>query len=175
MSNGGAFSPRAAYSLSNSGFNVKGAAVYCASGGTFAGQSNVPTTWNIAQYDDNIGAEGNQGALAAYQTVSGRGIAAQFNVNIPSPVFTQRFARISGLSLGDSQAIFDSLKTNGYFDSANYIKADPNTSGWESVIPSVYNNKRGDIGDQLNACYTAHQFYSDYDSRLIAFFNSRIQ
>ena len=174
MSNGGAFSPRAAYFLSVSGANIKGAAVYCAQGSTFASQSNVPTTWNIAQYDDNIGADGNQGALTAYQIVSGRGIAAQYNINIPSPLYVQRFARISGLSLNDSQIIYDSLKNNGFLDSNNYLIQDPNTSGWENVIAATYNSKRGDIGDQLNVCYTAHQFFTDYNNRVIAFFNARI-
>lgn len=174
MSNGGGFSPRAAYFLSISGVNVRGAAVYCAQGSTFASQSNVPTTWNIAQYDSTIGADGTQAALTAFQTVSGRGIAAQYNVNVPSPVYAQRFTRISGLTVSDSQAIYNSLKNNGFLDGNDYLIQDPATSNWQNVIPVAYNSKRGDIFDQLNVCYTAHQFYSDYDSRVIAFFNAQI-
>ncbi|MBC7797241.1 MAG: hypothetical protein H7Z37_10250, partial [Pyrinomonadaceae bacterium] len=174
MSNGGAFSPRAAYFLSVSGANIKGAAVYCAQGNTFAAQSNVPTTWNIAQYDGNIGASGNQAALTAFQTVFGRGIAAQYNVNVPSPLYVQRFTRISGLTVNDSQIIYNSLKNNGFLDGNDYLIQDPGTSNWQSVIPTVYSSYRGDIADQLSACYAAHQFFGDYNNRVISFFNAQI-
>lgn len=175
MSNGGAFSPRAAYWLSISGTNVKGAAVYCAQGNAFANQSNVPTIWNIAQNDATIGETGNQGALSAYQTLARRGIAAQYNLNIPSPVYPQRFTRIPGLSLNDSQVIYDSLKNNSFLDRNDYLMMDPTTSNWLGIIPAAYNNYRGDIADQLNACYTAHQFFGDFNNRVIAFFSAQIR
>lgn len=174
MSNGGAFSPRAAYWLSISGANVKGAAVYCAQGDTFAGQSNVPTIWNLASNDGSIGASGNQAAYDAYQILIGRHIPTQYNVNLPSPVYAERFARIPGLTVSDSQIIYNSLKNNNYLGRGGYLIQDPNISNIQTAIPPAYNSYRSDIGDQLNACFTAHQFFSDFDSRVIAFFNAQI-
>ncbi len=174
MSNGGAFSPRAAYWLSISGANVKGAAVYCAPGSTFTGQSNVPMIWSLALNDATIGASGNQAALVGYQTLIGRGIPAQYNVNIPSPVYPQRFARIPGLTLSDSQIIYNSLKSNNFLGRGDYLIQDPNISNVLSAIPPAYISFRGDIGDQLNVCFAAHQFFSDFDNKVLAFFNTQI-
>lgn len=174
QSNGGAFTPRAAHLLKLAGNNIKGAAVFCSQGSAFSGQTTVPTMWNIVQNDEILGASGTQGAFTAYQAVFGRGIAAEIKVNIPSPVFPQRFARIPGISLSDSQTIFNSLKNNAYLDHNNYLLENPQSSNWASVIPTAYNAFRNDINDQLNACFTAHEFFSDHDSRVLAFFNAQL-
>ncbi|MEP6902267.1 MAG: hypothetical protein ABJA66_10985 [Actinomycetota bacterium] len=171
MSNGGAFSPRVAYAL-----QFKAAAIYCAPGSTFINITNIPTIWNMEQYDDNdnVGSAGNATAFTNSQILANRGIIAQYNLNIPSPVYPQRFARIPGLTLSDSQTIYNSLKNNGFLDRDNYLSEDPNTSGWQSVVPIVYVSYIDEITDQLNVCFTAHKFFSDYDSRVIAFFNARL-
>ncbi len=171
MSNGGAFSPRVAYVL-----QFKAAAVYCAQGSAFVNITNIPTIWNVQQFDDheNVGAAGNATALSNSQTLANRGIATQFNVNIPSPVYPQRFARIPGLTLSDSQTIYNSLKNNGFLDRDNYLLQPPNTSGWQNFIPAAYQSKLDEISIHLNVCFTAHQFFSDYNNRVIAFFNDRL-
>ncbi len=174
QSNGGAFAPRAAHLLKLAGNNIKGAAVFCSQGIAFSGQTTVPTTWNIVQNDEILGASGTQGAFNSYQAVFGRGIAAQINLNIPSPVYPQRFARIPGVSLSDSQIIYDSLKNNALLDGNDYLLVNPQSSNWASVIPAAYNSFRNDINDQLNVCFTAHEFFSDHNNRVIAFFNAQL-
>ena len=174
QSNGGAFTPRAAHLLKLVGNNIKGAAVFCSQGLAFADQTTVPTTWNIVQNDEVLGASGTQGAFNSYQAVIGRGIAAQINVNIPSPVYPQRFARIPGVSLSDSQLIYDSLKNNSFLDQNDYLLVNPQSSNWASVIPAAYNGFRNDINDQLNVCFTAHEFFTDHNNRVIAFFNAQL-
>ncbi len=171
MSNGGAFSPRVAYAL-----QFKAAATFCAQGGGYINITNVPQIWNMAQYDDNanVGSAGNAGALANAQFLASRGIVTQYNVNPSSPVYPERFARIPGLTLSDSQIIFNSLKSNGFMDGNNYLLRNPDTSGWESFVPTIYNAYRGDISDELDICYARHKYYSDFDSRLIQFFNARL-
>ena len=171
MSNGGAFSPRIAYAL-----QFKAAAVYCAAGSGFINITTVPTIWNVAQYDDNenVGSSGNAAAQANAATLAGRGIASQFNVNVPSPVYPERFARITGLTLSDSQTIFNSLKNNGFLDRNNFLAQNPSTSGWQNVVPATYASFSDEIDDELSVCYTTHKFFSDYDSRVIDFFNARL-
>jgi len=170
MSNGGAFAPRVAYAL-----QFRGAAVYCAAGGTFVNLTNVPTTWNIAQFDGNemVGANGNAAALRNFQTLTQRGVAAQHNLHVSSPIYPQRFIRISGLTAADSQIIFDSLKNNGLLDSQNFLIENPATSNWQSVIPAQYAVYGMRIRGQLDAAYAEHEYFSDHDGRVIAFFNAR--
>lgn len=171
MSNGGAFSPRVAYIL-----QFKAAAIYCAAGSSFVNITNVPTIWGMAQNDgnDGVGAAGNATALANSQTLRNRGIASQFNMNIASPVYLQRFARIPGLTLSDSQIIYNSLKNNGFLDRDNYQTQNPSTSGWQNFVPVVYAPFGDEIFDQLQAAYAEHKFYSDFNSRVVAFFNAQI-
>jgi hypothetical protein len=171
MSNGGGFSPRVAFAL-----QFKAAAIYCAPGSSFINITNIPTIWNMAQYDDNdnVGAAGNATALSNSQLLAQRGITAQFNVNIPSPVYPQRFARIPGLTLNDSQIIYNSLKNNGFLDREDYLLQNPGTSIWQNFVPVVYAPFADEISDELQVCYTTHKFFSDYDSRVISFFNARL-
>lgn len=170
MSNGAAFSPRVAYAL-----QFKAAAVYCAAGGTFVNLTNVPTTWNICQFDGNemVGASGNANAFRNFQILQQRGITAQHNLHLQSPLYPQRFARIPGLTAADSQIIFDSLKNNGFLDSQNYLLGNPATSNWQSVIPVEYTIYGTRIRGQLDVAYAEHEYFSDNDGRVISFFNAR--
>ncbi|MDQ3064544.1 MAG: hypothetical protein M3R14_17025 [Acidobacteriota bacterium] len=171
MSNGAAFSPRVAYAL-----QFKAAAIYCAQGGAYIGIRNVPTVWNMAQNDgnENVGANGNNSSLIFFQILTGRGIAAQHNTHIASPLYAQRFARIPGLTLADSQTIFDSLKTNNFLDRENYVRENPAISNWQSVIPATYTPYYQGIRSQLDVSFAEHEYFSDNDGRVIAFFNARL-
>ncbi|MDX2030469.1 MAG: serine hydrolase [Blastocatellia bacterium] len=172
VSNGGGFSSRVSVLL-----NFRAGAISIAAGiGAFLEAGSVPFTWNLAQNDDNegVGAEGNARALQNYNALRARGIAAQYLVNPPSPVYPQRFARISGLTPADSQTIYNSLKTGGFLDEGDFLRQNPQTSNWASAIPSQYGAQRTAIGEQLDVCYARHNFYSDYSNKVAAFFNARL-
>lgn len=171
MSNGAAFSPRVAYAL-----QFKAAAVYCAQGGAYINVRNVPTIWNMAQNDgnENVGANGNAASVNLFQILQGRGIVAQHNFHSASPLYPQRFARIPGLTLTDSQIIFDSLNTNHLLDGENYLRENPATSQWQSVIPAVYTPYLQPIRSQLDVSFAEHEYFSDNDGRVSAFFNARL-
>lgn len=172
MSNGGAFSPRVAYAL-----QFEAAAVYCAQGGAYISVRNVPTVWNMAQNDgnENVGANGYNSSLNFFRILTERGVAAQHNTLVASPLYAQRFARIPGLSLSDSQAIFDILKVNNFLDRENYLRENPAVSNWESVIPAAYTSYYQSIRTQLDVSFAEHEYFSDNDGRVIAFFNARLQ
>ncbi len=171
MSNGAGFSPRVAYAL-----QFKAAAIYCARGGTYINITNVPTIWNMAQNDsnENVGPSANADSLTFFRVLSARGIRAEHNTHIPSPLYPQRFVRIPGLSLADSQIIFDALKNNNFLDRENYLRASPTTSNWQSVIPIVYTPFYQAISSQLDVTWADHEYFSDNDGRTIAFFNAQI-
>ena len=82
------------------------------------------------------------------------------------------FWRISGLTVQDSQAIFNALRAGGYLDGRGYLLQDPDASGWQSVLPAQYNSFTNSIAEQLRICWTEHTFFSDYDRRVLDFFNT---
>lgn len=169
ISNGGSFAPRASLFL-----NFRGTAIYIAPGQTgLLAQTTVPTIWCLAANDETIGANALQQARFNYANLVSRNIPAQFNLNTPSPVYPERFWRIPNLTANDSRAIYNALKNNAFLDNFDFLTADPQTSGWQAVIPPQYNSFLPEILDQLEICYTEHQFFSDYNRRVLNFFNAR--
>ena len=169
ISNGGAFAPRVSRAL-----NFRGTSIFIAAGpSNVMLQTTVPTIWNVMQNDTTIGADGIAQATANYQNLLGRGVVAQYNLLSPSPVYPERFRRIGNLTAQDSQTIYSSLKQNGFLDSRDYLIQNPTLSNWASVIPPQYNIYLNEIGEQLSICYTEHKFYSDYNRRVLSFFNVR--
>lgn len=168
VSNGGGFAPRVSAAL-----NFRGTAIYIASGTVnVMSATTVPTIWCLMQNDQTIGASGIQQARDNYANLLSRSIRAEFNVNPPSPVYAERFWRIPGLTESDSQTIYNSLKANGILDERDYQRQSPFTSGWQNYVPAQYNSYLDDILTQLEVCYTEHEFFSDYNRRVLRFFNS---
>ncbi|MBK8147805.1 MAG: hypothetical protein IPK58_06190 [Acidobacteria bacterium] len=168
ISNGGAFAPRVSLFL---GF--RGTAVYIAtSNATIMQNTTAATIWCIMQNDSTLAPGSVQEALNNYNVLRSRGIRAEYNVLRPSPVFPERFRRIPGLNTADSINIYNALKNNGFLDSRDLLRQNPISSGWQAVVPAQYNGNLPDILDQLKVCYTEHQFFSDYNRRVISFFNS---
>lgn len=168
ISNGGGFAPRVSLFL---GF--RGTAIYIAtSNATIMQNTGSATIWNIMRNDSTLAPGSVEEAFSNYSILRGRGIRAEYNVLEPSPVFPERFRRIPGLTAADSNAIYDALKSNGFLDRRDLLVQNPNTSGWQTVIPSQYSGNLPDIFDQLKICYTEHQFFSDHNRRTIRFFDS---
>ncbi len=169
ISNGGAFAPRVGRAL---GF--RGTSIFIAAGPVAVmSQTNVPTVWNLMQNDTTIGAEGISQARANYQNLLSRGVTAEYNLLAASPVYPQRFRRIRSLTAADSQTIHNSLKQNGFLDARDYLIQNPTVSNWASAIPPRYNARLNEIGDQLRICYAEHHIYSDYNRRVLRFFDAQ--
>ena len=134
--------------------------------------TTIPTIWCIAINDGTIMPGGVAQSRNNYQNLLNRGVPAQYYLAVPSPVYPERFWRISGLTATDSQAIHAALRQGGYIDGRSFLVADPDASGWESAIPVQYNSFVNSIRDQLRICYTEHTFFSDYDRRVLEFFNT---
>lgn len=168
ISNGGAFAPRVSLAL-----NFRGTAIYIASGtANIMTQTTVPTIWCLNQNDTGIGQSGIQQSLSNYDNLIGRGIRAQHNILMPSPVYPERFWRVPGLTASDSVTIYNSLKANGILDRLDYQIQSPFTSGWQNFVPPQYNSYLGEILAQLEICWTEHEFQSDHNRRVLNFFTS---
>lgn len=168
FSKGAGFAPRVARAL-----NFRATSMNCLAGTPdIINITTIPIIWTTAQNDGTIMAGGVRQALLNSQSLINRGIASQYHLLGPSPVYPERFWRIPGLTATDSVNIYNALKQNGFLDERGFLRQDPDVSGWQSAIPSQYNSFVSSITDQIRVCYTEHTFFSDYDRRVLDFFHT---
>ncbi len=101
---------------------------------------------------------------------------ASMNVLQPAAVYPLRFWRIDGITALDSQEIFITLKENGFLDDENYLIKHPHRGAmgadWHNYLDSKYDNFYGPIESQLMISWTEHQFFSDFNGKIIRFFDN---
>lgn len=171
-SRGGAFSSEAAYFL-----NFRATAIYIAFGiNAVMQKTGVPTIFCMAANDDQelVGPEGNQTAYTQFLDLQERGIAADYYLNQPSPVYPERFWRIPGLNADDSRSIYAVLKDEGFLDARDLLTESPRESDWRDVLPAEYERFEDAVASELGAAYANHNFYSDCDSRVLRFFSESL-
>ena len=168
FSKGAGFSPRVARAL-----NFRATSMNLLAGTPdIINITTIPIIWSIAINDGTIMPGGVAQSRNNHQNLLNRGVPTQYHLAVPTPVYPERFWRITGLSTADSQTIHNALRQGGFIDGRNFLVADPDVSGWESVIPAQYNSHMNSIRDQLRICYTEHTFFSDYNRRVLNFFNT---
>lgn len=168
FSKGAGFSPRVARAL-----NFRATSMNLLAGTPdIINITTIPIIWCVAQNDGTIMAGGVRQALLNHQNLLSRGVPSQYHLQTPSPVYPERFWRIPGLTAADSQNIHNAIKQKGFLDALNMLRADPDVSGWQAVVPVQYSSSMASITDQVRICYTEHTFFSDYDRRVLDFFNT---
>jgi len=181
MSNGGAFSCLVSYL-----YKFKSGVSYCAQAYTLIfNVSTVPYQFCMARNDEQpeVGATGNADALTNSNNLNGRGVCSKYFISDKSPVYPERFARRSDISLTTSTALFKELKNNNWLDSKNYLKAlSDSLSKVFLANPGTYPTynslnllQRDYINGQIDDMFAAHQFYSDFNKTTIKFLDSRCQ
>lgn len=181
MSDGGFFSAAVSYI-----YNFEASVQYCAQGSSNLMQTtSIPTQFCMAANDDNpqVGTAGDAEALSDSKGMKARGICSKYYVNERCPIYPQRFARSGSISIAQSQAIFNELKSKGFIDSTNYYigYSDSLTSDLQSnpanfpVINSLPNNQLQFMLEQINISVADHHIYSDYDRATIQFLNNQCQ
>ncbi len=175
MSNGGAYSASCSYL-----FGFDAGISYCAQGlvPVFAA-STVPFQFCMAKYDanENVGSVGNANALSNANQLNSRGICSRYYLHDKSPVYPERFMRISGVTLAKSQGVVADLVNNNLIDANKYISVLPDTIVSRYLAnPSLFPGfnalnplQRSEIPSQINAAFADHQFYSDYNALSLAF------
>jgi hypothetical protein len=181
MSNGGAFSSVVSYV-----YNFRSGIAYCAQAyKVIFDMSTVPYQFCMAKNDEQpqVGAAGNADALTYSQSLNSRGVCSKYYVHDRSPVYPERFARRSDISIATSTALFKELKNNNWLDSRNYLKALSDSiskvclgnTGTYPTYNSLNPLQRDFVNGQLDVMFGAHQFYSDLDKTTIKFLDSRCQ
>ncbi len=158
---------------------VKGAVLFLTAGiDTLAVTSRVPQFFTLAANDDVLGATGLLDARNNSQLLSGRGIATGIISNPVSPVLNGRFRTLGitnpTFTATDAQAIWTAVKNAGFLDANNYLKSMPTTAALTAALPAAYQSRVADVAAQLAVSTAAREFYSDANSRIINFINSRV-
>jgi len=136
----------------------------------------------MAKYDQNedVGPAGNAQALANYNTLASRGIAARYFLLDRSPCYPDRFGRSGVISLLTLRALFNEFRNNGVLDANNYFRVSAfpiidmvrSTPAQFPVLLSLNESQRLFVFSQVDAMYADHGFYSDYNRKTLSFFNS---
>ncbi len=178
MSDGGAFSASLSFL-----YHYAAGISYCApTNSTVTSKSTTPFQFCMAKYDNNaeVGPAGDAEAQTNSQALSSRNICSKFLLHDHSPVYPQRFARWSGISLSLSALLYNELNANHWLDSKNYLTAASDTIsaamlGNPTAYPvssSLTSVQYQYFLDEIDIMYAAHQFYSDYDKTTIDFLES---
>lgn len=181
MSNGGAFSCILSYV-----FKFKSGVSYCAQAyKAIFNVSTVPYQFCMAKNDDQpeVGPTGNADALTNSQGLTSRGVCSKYFINDRSPVYPERFARESDISVSTSTAFFKELKNNSWLTDKNFLKANSDSISKVCLANAAtyptYNSlnpvQRYFVNMQIDVMMANHQFYSDYNKTTIKFLDSRCQ
>jgi hypothetical protein len=186
MSQGGSFSillgAVSGYGIAAAFPQLRFAAVasYCSQGATSSAQNTLtPTAWFMCANDDNPQVS-NTTAQANFNIAAARGIASVFDLHPASPLYDQRFARVSGVSANTSAALAGEFRaarmvgSDGFFT----VTSDQLTAqitATPAAFPTFIGlgaTQRSDVLDQVHAMMATHQFYSDWAQRTLVFFKS---
>jgi len=179
MSNGGAFSA----SLSAL-FKYTAGISYCAPSGTPIAQiSTTPFQFCMARFDnnDNVGPQGNADALTNSGTFTSRGICSKYFIKEHSPLYPERFARRGDISIAQSSAVFNELKSKGYLTNKNYFigYSDAFVTTYQanpSAFPQLNSLnilQKAFVVEQIDLAVSDHQMYSDYNKLTLRFLNKQ--
>ncbi len=178
MSNGGNYSAYlSAYYKHKAGIS------YCAQAGAVALITTTPLQFCMARFDnnENVGSAGNAAALSNSQTIVGRGICSKYLIKERSPLYPERFARRGDITLTKSAAVFNELKSKGYFSNRNYF------IGFSDALVTAYQAnptafpqlnsltvlQKLFVVEQIDLSVSDHQMYSDCNKATLKFFNTQ--
>lgn len=137
--------------------------------------TNTPTYWQASKNDTSADPLRISKIISAFNTLSGRGIDAEYHILNSTKIFPKRFERIPGIDSVMAVNIYNDLNNAGYLDGNSYFNTNPrvNSSYINSVtsVPTIFQSA---IDDQVTVAFTEHKFYSDYNDLIIDFFDNHL-
>jgi CubicO group peptidase (beta-lactamase class C family) len=137
-------------------------------------QTTVPTIWTLGRNDPTLAPGYLERSQASFDGLQARGIAAERHVIEPSTVYPERFTRIPGISLSDSRALVDGLRSGGFLDASGYVIRDPRGNALTTLLPAALRPLQGEIVGQMENAAGAHQYFSDAAHRVVHFFEAQL-
>jgi hypothetical protein len=165
-------------------YQYKAGVNYCGQG--FAATiavTQTPVQFCMAKFDNNggVGKAGNATAFTNFNALNSRGICSKYFIKERCPIYPERFARSGDITISQSIAVFNELKSKGYIDSRNYYigSSDALRNVYKSnpanfpVINSLTATQRSFMLAQIDLSVSDHQMYSDYNRATLKFLNTQ--
>ncbi len=181
MSDGGFFSAALSYI-----YNFQASVQYCAQGSpNLMPVTKIPTQFCMARFDNNdaVGQQGNAEALSFSTSMNTRGVCSKYLINERAPLYPERFARSGAISMSQSQAIFNELKSKGYIDNRDYYigYSDALVNDFKSnaanfpILNTLSLMQFAFVTEQIDISVSDHHIYSDFDRASVKFLNVQCQ
>lgn len=170
-SNGGGFVTRVSALLA---FDAQ--AIVIASGiNPIVRAAQIPTCWVLNRNDSNsgVGAQAIVDATASAATLTSQGVRNQLWILEASPVYPERFTRVRALTIADSRAVYELLRSKNALDSNDFLIVHPDTlTGL--ALPAPASAHATEIADQLKIAYAEHHFSSNFMHLQLDFLEGRV-
>jgi len=137
----------------------------------------------MARFDNNdaVGPQGNADALTNSGTFTSRGICSKYFIKEHSPLYAERFARRGDITIAQSTAVFNELKSKGYLTAKNYFIgfSDAFVTTYQSnptafpQLNSLTALQKLFVVEQIDLAVSDHQMYSDYNRVTLKFLNKQ--
>lgn len=138
--------------------------------------STTPSAWFMCADDDNPEVC-NADARANEATMRSRGVPTDYVEHPPSPLYDERFTRISGIDAVTSAAIAAELRAAGFVDAAGFLTVDGDevaaqVAANRADFPVIATHRSAKaLRSQLKAMRAEHMMYADYTHRTIEWFD----
>jgi hypothetical protein len=187
MSNGGAFShflgAIGASSIANSFPKLRFKAVvgYCSDSTQISRNSNsrTPSAWYMCGGEDNPEVS-NAEARENESKLKAAGVPTEYYENPASPLYDERFTRITGITPETSKAIANELRAGGFVDAKGFLNKDADEIALEIIQPqnaskfptlvALPESGQNRVKNQLKVLRAEHAQYGDQVERNILFF-----
>jgi hypothetical protein len=148
---------------------------YCAPGGADANAvTDAPTAWYLAEFDTTF-PSGAADAADFQQVLTDRGLATDLYVHPTTPLYDQRFERVTGVDATTSQRIADDLRALGAVDAQGQWT---NTGGvilGQLDLPNVLtDDQETAVSAEIEMMAADHELYDDVAARMVAWLDATL-
>jgi poly(3-hydroxybutyrate) depolymerase len=141
--------------------------------------SNTPSAWYMCGNEDNPEVSLSE-ARNSERKVAAAGTPTEYLENAATPLYSERFTRIGGVSAQTSASIADELRAAGYVDQNGFLSRDgdeialeiaqPKNAARFPAILALPESDQNRVRNQLKVLRAEHAQYADQTYRNIAFF-----
>ncbi len=175
MSNGSNFAPSVSYAL-----NFSATAGYCSKGiPALFEVTEIPTIFCTVENDHT---SDNNITYENYQTLLYRQIQTEYHENEVQPLYSQRFKRVPEIDDQLSQQLYNEISNGGFLginqffniEYSEFLESIEYSPELFPVFHSTETSIQSGIKGQLKNTMAEHAFFSEFNHRVLDFFQSTI-
>jgi hypothetical protein len=147
---------------------VNGVVTFCAAGTDEAmAVTQAPTAWYLATYDQTF-PSAVADAMDDQVDLTNRGVTTDLYVHPPTPLYDQRFERVTGVDATTSATIAQQIRTEGYVDADDLFTV-PGTQVNIDLPGFLSPAQVTAIEAEIEMMASDHELYDDVGARMVEF------